>query len=196
MEGNNRVVLFDLGGVLADLGTPASDMGLAMSEEAFWEVWMNSASVHTWEMGQIDTPEFCRRIAAELSQDPDTIEARLRAWRLSFFPGVEDLVCSIPRTVSVALLSNTNEIHWDPLADANLFRRFDQLFLSYEIGHCKPMRAAFDRVTEHFGCNPEDVLFLDDSPRNVAAAIEFGIDAYRVYGAEESRTVIERELLT
>jgi putative hydrolase of the HAD superfamily len=196
MEGSKQVLLFDLGGVLADLGTPASDMGLDMTEEAFWEVWLNSTSVHTWEMGKLDTPEFCRRIAAELAQDPDTIESRLRAWRLRFFPGVDDMVRSIPSTITVALLSNTNEIHWGPLANADLFKRFDHLFLSYENGHYKPMPAAFEQVITHFGCERRDVLFLDDSPRNVEAAIDFGIDAHRVCGAEESRAVIERELLT
>jgi putative hydrolase of the HAD superfamily len=194
MEGTKQVLLFDLGGVLADLGTPASDMGLDMTEEAFWNVWLNSESVHTWEMGKLDTPEFCKRIADELAQDLDTIESRLRAWRLTFFPGVEDLINSIPRTVTVALLSNTNQIHWEPLANASVFDRFDHLFLSYKNGRYKPMRAAFDQVTEHFGCEPDEVLFLDDAPRNIDAAIEIGIDAYRVYGAEESRAVIEREL--
>ncbi len=195
MSTGKRVLLFDLGGVLADLGTPASDMGLEMTEEAFWAIWLNSTSVHAWEMGKLDTAEFCQRIAGELAQDPNTIEARLRAWRLRFFPGVEDLVLSIPGTISVALLSNTNEIHWGPLAPAEVFTRFDHLFLSYETGHYKPMRTAFEQVTAHFGCKPGDVLFLDDSPRNVAAAIEVGLDARRVYGGGECRAVVERELL-
>jgi HAD superfamily hydrolase (TIGR01509 family) len=196
MSKKKRVLLFDLGGVLADLGTPTSDMGLDMTEEAFWATWLNSENVHAFEMGKLDAPEFCRRIAGELGQeDTDTFEERLRAWRLTLFPGVADLIRSIPQTIPIALLSNTNEIHWDPLATAGVFTRFDQLFLSYETGHYKPMQSAFEQVTARFGCDPDDVLFLDDSPRNVAAAIETGFDAHRVYGVTESRAVIERELL-
>lgn len=196
MNRNKRVLLFDLGGVLADLGTPASDMDLDMSEEAFWDVWLNSASVRTWEMGRLDTPDFCRRIAAELSQDPDTIEARLRNWRLAFFPGVEALVHSIPETTSLALLSNTNEIHWCQVASSgDVFDRFEHLFLSFETGNYKPARAAFEQVTARFDCDPGDVLFLDDSAQNVAAAIDVGLDAHQVRGTAESRIVIERTIL-
>ena len=171
-------------------------MGLDMSEEDFWEVWLGSTHVHAFETGELATPEFCRRIAVDLGQPGGAeFETRLRRWRLRLYPGVPDLVRSIPGTIPVALLSNTNEIHWDQVASSgDLFGRFDHLFLSYETGHYKPSRVAFDQVTEHFGCQPGDVLFLDDSPHNVEAAIEIGFDAHRVRGTEESRAVIEREL--
>ena len=189
------MLLFDLGGVMADLGTPASDIGLDMSEADFWATWVHSASVHAWEMGRLETPEFCTRIAAELGQDPEPgFEQRLRAWHLRLFPGIEDLVDSVAGSATIALLSNTNEIHWHQVASDDVFARFDHLFLSYETGHYKPMPVAFEQVTRHFNCDPSDVLFLDDSQRNIDAAIEAGLRAHRVEGVEQSRDVIRREL--
>ena len=169
-------------------------MGLDMAEAAFWDIWINSASVNAFETGRLDTPEFCRRIAGELGQsETDGFEARLKAWKLMLYPGVEEMVHAIPRSVSVALLSNTNEIHWGQVASTDsTFARFDRLFLSYETGHYKPMRAAFEQVSAHFRCNPTDVLFLDDSEHNVAAAKGVGFDAHRTRGISEVRAVIDR----
>ncbi len=48
MNRGNRVLLFDLGGVLADLGEPAKAIGLELTEEEFWQSWLNSASVHAF----------------------------------------------------------------------------------------------------------------------------------------------------
>jgi putative hydrolase of the HAD superfamily len=197
MSEKNRVLLFDLGGVLADLGTPAADVGLDMTNDEFWGVWLNSSSVHAFETGKLDRDVFCRRIARELGwPDAESFESRLRQWQLPLYPGVEDLVRSIPDSVRIALLSNTNELHWaQVVSSTDLFARFDHLFLSYESGHYKPMHAAFEQVTAHYGCVPGDVLFLDDSSLNIAAAIEVGFDAHRVRGVDESRAVIDRELL-
>ena len=181
--------------MLADLGTPASDMGLDMSEEDFWAVWLHSSSVHAWEMGNLDTPDFCARIAAELGlADETNVEQRLRSWRLNLYPGVDELVASIPESIPVALLSNTNEVHWSHVAAGHIFSRFQYLFLSYETGHYKPMSGAYEQVTAYFNCDPADVLFLDDSPRNIEAALDVGFDAHRVAGVEESRAVIRSEL--
>jgi putative hydrolase of the HAD superfamily len=57
---------------------------------------------------------------------------------------------------------------------------FDDQFYSCEIGVMKPDRAYFATVLERLGTPAEQVVFVDDSPANVAAAREIGIDA-RLY---------------
>ncbi len=196
MNKANRVVLFDLGGVLADLGEPAKTIGLDLTEEEFWEIWLNSANVHAFEMGKLAASEFFPSIAAEFGQsDGAAFEDRLRTWHLRLFPGAEEMIRSVPNDCHVALLSNTNAMHWEQLVSAtDVFSIFDHLFLSYETGFYKPAPESYEQVIERFDCDPGDVLFLDDSPRNVAAANRLGIEACLTRGIDEAIAVVAGKL--
>jgi hypothetical protein len=53
-----KVLLFDLGGVLLRLNSPADIFGLQMSEEEFLQLWIHSPSVRQYECGSIDAETF------------------------------------------------------------------------------------------------------------------------------------------
>lgn len=57
---------------------------------------------------------------------------------------------------------------------------FDEEFYSCEIGVAKPDQAYFAAVLERLGTTTDQVVFIDDSPANIAAAGQIGIDA-RLY---------------
>lgn len=52
---------------------------------------------------------------------------------------------------------------------------FTHQFYSYEMKLQKPCREIFEKTVEGIGCRPEEILFVDDSPANCAAAEEVGI---------------------
>jgi putative hydrolase of the HAD superfamily len=54
---------------------------------------------------------------------------------------------------------------------------FDGMFASNEIGFCKPDAAFFTYILEKIQKKPEEVLFWDDTQRNVDGAKELGIHA-------------------
>jgi putative hydrolase of the HAD superfamily len=64
--------------------------------------------------------------------------------------------------------------------------RFDDLFFSCELGHAKPDGAYFHAVVERLAQPAAEVLFVDDSDGNVAAAQAAGLHA-RVYDLETGR---------
>jgi HAD superfamily hydrolase (TIGR01509 family) len=192
MSATRPVLLLDLGGVLADLGDPVAAMGLDLTLPEFWATWTSSPIVRALETGQMNEEAFLREIPAVLGcSGEEAFGPRFHAWQLKLFPGVEDLVRKAAQRYRVALLSNTNEIHWRQVTTASrVFESFERVFLSYETGHYKPEPAAFRNVTELFDCAPGDVLFVDDSGPNVAAARKLGIDAHRVAGAAELRDLL------
>jgi putative hydrolase of the HAD superfamily len=194
MNNSNRVVLFDLGGVLADLGEPTRAIGLDLPEEQFWQIWLNSPHVHAFERGKLSAHEFFARVADEFGQaDVEDFENRLRGWHLNLFPGAEELIQFVSMKHRVALLSNTNAVHWDQVTGVTgIFSTFDRLFLSFETGHYKPEAIAYEQVVTHFDCEPADVFFLDDSPHNIMAARELGFDAHQVRGIGEVRAIISQ----
>ena len=191
MTALNRVVLFDLGGVLADLGNPATSMRLDKSLDEFWSAWLSSPRVHEFETGQHTITEFSTLIAPELGLTGPDFEAQFRQWVLQPFPGINELVAYAKQSHRVGLLSNTNELHWQQVTSStNAFDAFDKLFLSFETGNFKPGESAYQQVVRQFDCDAVDVLFLDDSPRNVDAAIEFGMTAEVVNGPAEAKAAI------
>jgi FMN phosphatase YigB (HAD superfamily) len=58
----------------------------------------------------------------------------------------------------------------------------DPLFLSSEIRACKPSAEAFAAVERGLEMAPEHILFVDDTPANVEAAIARGWQAIRFTG--------------
>ena len=189
MDATKPVLLLDLGGVLADLGDPVTAMGLEMTLPEFWKTWTSSSVVRALETGQINEADFLRQIPGVLGcPDDDSFAPRFHAWQLRLFPGVESLIRENSRRFRIALLSNTNDIHWQQVASVTtMFDAFDHLFLSYETGSFKPDPAAFHNVMEFFDCAPGKIVFLDDSEPNIVAARALGIDARKVVGVEDLR---------
>ena len=85
----------------------------------------------------------------------------------------------------VVMLSNTNPYVMD-WAESSEFSGdghsvdcyFDSMYRSYEMGCMKPDEMFFRRVLAQEHILPEETLFVDDGPRNCAAASELGINTY------------------
>lgn len=186
------ILLFDLGGVLVDLANPVDAIGLELSDEEFWATWLTSPLVQGFETGRLPTRDFVAQLGAELGfSDADEFDRALRRWQLPMFQGAEAALRSLTRSHTVALLSNTNEIHWQQVASqTDVFADFDKLFLSYETGNAKPGQAAFLDVVQHFDCEPQRIHFFDDNAGNVAAARQAGMTAVQVSAWHN----VEREL--
>jgi putative hydrolase of the HAD superfamily len=74
--------------------------------------------------------------------------------------------------------------------------RFAHVLLSWRLGAVKPEPAAFEAVTARLDVGAEDLLFVDDSHENVAAARALGWQAEAfvdVAGLE--RQLVERRLV-
>jgi putative hydrolase of the HAD superfamily len=190
---HEKLIVFDLGGVLASLGRPAEQMGLDGSDQEFWSIWLGSKTVAAFETGAMEEAEFVERFPAELglADSGEDFRRRLTRWRLELFPGASEMLSRLGETHSVALLSNTNAIHWNMVNPDGRFRRlFDHVFLSFEIGLAKPHRDIFAHVIQTVPYTASDTVFLDDTASNVEAAATFGIQSKRVAGIDESRRAL------
>jgi len=183
-----KVILFDLGGVLLKLRDPISAFELPIDESEFLRTWIVSPSVRALESGQIDGEEFSKRMIAEM-QLPMSWQELLRRfnnWPDGFYPKAIELLARIPSQYSCAILSNTNAVHWQQVdVPGNFGNRFERYFLSYETGLLKPDPDSFLQVVAGYACRPEDILFYDDNPLNVAAAADVGMIAVRIQGEDQ-----------
>ena len=190
-----EVVLFDLGGVLIELGGVASMRDLAGidSDDELWRRWLGCPWVRSFERGECSTNEFATGLVGDWGLDADPAEflAAFAAWPVGPFPGAEALVARVRETVPTGCLSNTNALHWDqnfsrwPILDG-----FDFRFLSYQLGLLKPDREVFDRVAELVAVPPARILFLDDNELNVDGARDAGFTAARARSVAEAEDAL------
>ncbi|MEN3113430.1 HAD family phosphatase [Uliginosibacterium paludis] len=191
------VVLFDIGGVLVELdGVPcmARLLGRDAHSEALHALWSASPVVFAHETGKIDARTFATELVAEMALpvSPEIFLQEFCRWPVGLLPGALALLDEIPDRFCVAALSNTSAAHWARIQAMGLPERFDQTWLSHLIGEMKPAPGAFLAALEGMGFPAQEVLFLDDSLRNVEAAAALGMRAHQVTSPAEARQVLLR----
>ena len=56
----------------------------------------------------------------------------------------------------------------------------DDIFISADIGKCKPNKDFFDYILNYYHIKPNELLFLDDSERHIVGASNLGINTIKV----------------
>ena len=82
-----------------------------------------------------------------------------------FLPGAEEAVASLSKKYRLFLASNgTASVQKGRMTSANLYRFFEQVFVSQELGHNKPSKEYFDAAFARIpGFDPEKSLMVGDS---------------------------------
>ena len=93
-----------------------------------------------------------------------------------FLPGAEEALMALHGKYRLFLASNgTASVQKGRMTSANLYRFFEQVFVSQEIGHNKPSRAYFDACFARIpGFDPQKALMVGDS---LTSDIKGGINA-------------------
>jgi len=93
-----------------------------------------------------------------------------------FLPGAEEAVDSLSKKYRLFLVSNgTASVQKGRMTSANLYRFFEKVFVSQEIGHNKPSRAYFDACFAQIpGFDPGKAMIVGDS---LSSDIQGGINA-------------------
>ena len=192
-----KVVLFDLGNVLVDLGNKERFTRIfpltGLSEVALWEQWLCSPAVKAFDAGQIPLDDFVDCLIAEMgiSTDREALKQAFVSWPKGLFEGALALVERIPATYHRAVLSNTNDAHWQRLLDEmGLAGKFHSYFASHQMGLVKPDASVYERVISDLNVAPETILFIDDNQMNVDAARNIGMQAERAKGVKCAQEIL------
>ena len=195
------VVLFDIGGVLANFAGLAMLRQLAgiPSELDAATRWLTSPWVRRFESGQCSDEEFAIGVIAELGlpfATPDEFLQRFVSWLSDPYDGAEQMIRDTSEHALVGCLSNTNALQWRRIISHwPLTPLFEHRFLSFELGAVKPDREIYDLVTNRLPVPPDRVLFIDDNPLNVEGALAAGLRAEQALGVAEARAVLARHAL-
>ncbi len=198
MLRDKKILIFDLGGVLLDihidrafgaLSALGVDALMFAGEDAPINVMMQR-----YDRGDVSTNEFFEYIESHLPQrvrelPVDELRQRMcDIWNMIIgdFPlyKMQRIMELRKAGHRVLLLSNTNEGHWDEIehrclrtVGVAMCECFDELYLSYRMGMCKPEQQIFSELLRSEAAEASDCIFFDDSARNCDAARSVGIDA-------------------
>ena len=186
-------IIFDLGCVILEIcrkGTFeywAKRSGVDADE--LMGRYKNREFYYKFEKGLIDEKVFREKtleiLEIDLSRE-DFIEGWNR-WIVGYIPGVMDMVAEIPREYRRVVLSNTNEIHagYCRRKFPEIFKHFDVIFFSHEIGLRKPEPEIYEHVINNLNAEPDKILYFDDHIEYLEPAGRLGIKGVCVNSPED-----------
>ncbi len=191
-----RNIVFDMGGVLIDFnpelfmdkeGITAEEDRTMIRKELF-----RSVEWALMDMGQMTEEDVEPRVLARV---PERLRSHvshlLKHWSddRRMIKGMEDLVHQLKEAgYGIYLLSNASvdqPNYWKRLP---VSQYFDGTLVSAFVKRVKPMDEIYHLFIDRFHLIPEECIFIDDFPMNVAGAIMNGWNGIVFYGdAEELR---------
>ncbi len=134
-----------------------------------------AAAAREFDLGNIDAATYVQRLAAASGQTPAQLEASFAA-STALDKAVVALIGKLKQHYRLGLLSNaqTNELR--PLLNRHdLVPLFDHIVISAEVQMAKPDPDIFYEILNRLQTKPAHAIFIDDNPKNIAAAQALGI---------------------
>ncbi|MFK7847305.1 MAG: HAD family hydrolase [Rhodothermales bacterium] len=188
-------VVFDLGGVLIDWN-PRHMYRTLMEDEQEMEHFLATVCTGEWNAQQDAGRPFAEGVAMLSAQWPE-YHALIEAFHLRW---IEMIHGPISKTVDIlrTLRDQGTPIYaltnWSSETFPLVQPRFD--FLSWFIGVVvsgeekliKPDPAFYHVMLDRYNLNPENLVFIDDSPPNIVAAEGLGIKALHFTSPEKLKS--------
>ncbi len=187
-----RLVLFDLGDVVCrfvpqrrlDAFVAATGLVPDVIQQTLW----GSGFSGDCDDGRYAALEMVAEINRRLETSLTMSEIQ-RLWTTAFEPelAVLAIAASVRKRYRTELLSNNSPLlktalpEWLPA----IHQDFDPIIFSCEYGVRKPHAALFNAVRQQLGATADDLLLIDDSPRNVEGAKTVGWRAIQFVTAGE-----------
>jgi len=180
-------VVFDLGGVLIawDPVSFVKDMFPTHPElDAVSKAFTHLTSSETWKSldeGKYSLGDAERLFEESKQYDMELVHVFLEQLPLHLvkLPAGIDLLNRVRRNgYRTFVISNYIKEYFEFISNRfDFFQGFEGIAVSYRLGFSKPRKDIYQWLIETFALNPKKCVFLDDSPKNVDAAIALGMHA-------------------
>jgi epoxide hydrolase-like predicted phosphatase len=187
-----------MGGVLVwthweRVTVPLGEM-TGLPPDAIMEAIRTGDFYYPYMRGEFDFDEFHRRVLRHLALTV-TSDRLLELWEsiLEPNPDIGPLVEILKGRYRLAIGSNTDVPHFRRSCQVQpALGQFDENLLSYELGHCKPDPAFFEKGLEKLGVSPQECFFTDDLKENVKAAQSIGITAIQFISTKQLEADLDK----
>lgn len=184
-------IIFDLGRVLVGIdsrrGLPGY-LGLTGPDEI--RQLTADPSFAAYNCGRLCPEEFHQRVVARFDLSLSFTEFR-DIWCDMFYLH-EDMLAlleELGRSYRLGLLSDTDPLHWGHICRAypKIMQIFSNPSLSFEIGALKPDPETYADAVRKIGLQPQECVFIDDLPGNIAGACAAGLHGIVFTGCQTLR---------
>lgn len=186
----NKTVIFDMGGVLVDLDIEdckkvfRQDLGYAGIDQII-DACHQKGIYGDLEEGTLAPDDFRSIVLAESRPGvaPEEVDRAMSHILVGIAPYKVELLKRMAGKYDLCMLSNNNPIclpfSKKMFEDAGipLEKIFSKCYMSFEMKALKPSEAFYKAVLADIGRAGEDVIFIDDSQKNVDGAIAAGMPA-------------------
>jgi putative hydrolase of the HAD superfamily len=193
-----KTVVFDIGNVLTDFSWERHFRDLGFEGEVFERVADATTRSPIW--GEFDRGVPDREILeAFIERDPG-VEKEIRLMFSDIGPTLRPCEYAIPwimelkkRGIRVLLLSNLSSKTVHECYNSLKFLNYvDGGVLSYLEGVIKPEREIYKRLMDRYFINTAETVFIDDTVKNIDAAMEMGLTGIVFKNYDQARAELER----
>ncbi len=205
---NIKNIIFDYGNVIFTLDFLKSqqawkDLGIN-NADTFYGHKVQDNVFDDFERGEISAKDFrehIRKIANNNNLTDQQIDTAWNALLVGIVKGNHELLLRLKGKYRTFLLSNINEIHYNHIMDYikkefgfdGNEHLFEKIYYSHLVGKRKPDASIFEQVLTENNLNPQETLFIDDSPQHIATAKKFGINTYLMTAPDSIQKLFKDE---
>lgn len=103
---------------------------------------------------------------------------------VKYYKDVVEYAHSLKNRCKIAILSNLLPFDYTRINDQYDLSKFDNVYLSFEIGIRKPDKKVYEYVLKDLKIESNNILFIDDDSNNILMAKKYGWNTCQAYGYE------------
>ena len=200
MQKRYKAIVFDFGGVVEISRAGSLPYAIAQSIHVPLEVFKNEYFKHNhlanvknipWEdmilkvVSVFDATEETKESVLSIIRDHQS-KKEINSELVSLFPILRGL------GYTVAIFSNATSQLREKLSRNGILELIDSVIISGEIGFQKPHKEAFDVLFEKLLVSPEEVVFIDDTPKSLEKATEIGYSPILFTGNDQLKIDLQK----
>ena len=175
-------IVFDLGRVMVEFDPVAYLRGFGYPEELVQKLF-DIVFGHDWYLHDRGDYATIDDLRLALTQKYPACAAELNAvlrgdWVKIHYLKTDtaDYMAELKRRgYRIYILSNLSVESYEYIRQYDFFRLIDGGVFSYQERSCKPEETIYRALLDRYSLSPEETVFLDDNPDNIAAADRLGI---------------------
>ena len=178
-----KLILCDLGNVLINFDHRiAVRKIMPFTHKSFEEVYrffFDSKLTKDFEEGRITPRYFFRQLCRTLGIKSISFDRFVPIWNEIFSANrpMAALLGALKKKHKLHLVSNINKLHYGHIAEkfGGYIGLFDKVYLSYEVGFCKPHVDIYRKAMLGANVKPQECLYIDDRADLIKEAKKLGL---------------------
>lgn len=196
-----KALIFDLGKVVFDVSFGfAYDKWAAYTgaeQKLISKRFRFDEQYERFERNEIDPAAYAAHVSAMIGfgLTQEEFEAGWNNIYLDVYPGMGRMLAALKANYRLVSLTNTNRVHAEvwPGKYEEVLVHFEKIFSSHEMKCRKPEAESYRTVTAYLGCDPGEIIFLDDRKENIAGAEAAGMKGILVESTSQMKEKLRQE---